>query len=76
MPEIGEVLKAAVRARLNIIISGGTGSGKTTLLNVLSRFIPEAERIVTIEDAAELQIKQTHLVSLETRPPNLEGKGR
>ncbi len=75
VPEIGEVLKAAVRARLNIIISGGTGSGKTTLLNVLSRFIPEAERIITIEDAAELQIKQIHLVSLETRPPNLEGKG-
>jgi pilus assembly protein CpaF len=60
---------------LNVIISGGTGSGKTTLLNVLSRFIPENERIVTIEDAAELQLKQEHIVRLETRPPNIEGKG-
>lgn len=74
-PEIGEVLKAIIKARLNVLISGGTGSGKTTLLNVLSRFIPEEERIVTIEDAAELQLKQTHLVRLETRPPNIEGKG-
>ena len=74
-PEIAEVLKGIVKARLNVIISGGTGSGKTTLLNVLSRFIPEEERIVTIEDAAELQLKQDHLVRLETRPPNIEGKG-
>jgi pilus assembly protein CpaF len=75
IPEIAELLKGMVRARLNVIISGGTGSGKTTLLNVLSRFIPEEERIVTIEDAAELQLKQEHLVRLETRPPNIEGKG-
>ncbi len=74
-PEIAELLKGIVKARLNVIISGGTGSGKTTLLNVLSRFIPEDERIVTIEDAAELQLKQEHLVRLETRPPNIEGKG-
>ena len=72
---IGEVLKGVVRARLNILISGGTGSGKTTLLNVLSRFIPGDERIVTIEDAAELQLKQEHVARLETRPPNIEGKG-
>ena len=74
-PEIGEILKGIVRARLNTIISGGTGSGKTTTLNVLSRFISEDERIITIEDAAELQLKQQHLVRLETRPPNIEGKG-
>ena len=74
-PEIGEVLRGIIRARLNVIISGGTGSGKTTLLNILSRFIPESERIVTIEDAAELQLKQEHVVRLETRPPNIEGKG-
>jgi len=74
-PEIGEILKGLVRARLNILISGGTGSGKTTLLNVISRFIPEEERIVTIEDPAELQLLQEHVVRLETRPPNLEGKG-
>ena len=74
-PEIGEILKGIVKARLNAIISGGTGSGKTTLLNVLSRFVPEEERVVTIEDAAELQLKQEHVVRLETRPPNLEGKG-
>ena len=73
--EIAEILKGVVRAKLNVLISGGTGSGKTTLLNVLSRFIPEDERIVVIEDAAELQIKQEHLVRLETRPPNIEGKG-
>ena len=73
--EVSELLKGIVKSRLNIIISGGTGSGKTTLLNVLSRFIPENERIVTIEDAAELQLKQEHLVRLETRPPNIEGKG-
>ena len=75
-PEIAELLKGIVRSRLNVIISGGTGSGKTTLLNVLSRFIPENERIVTIEDAAELQLKQEHIVRLETRPPNIEGKGQ
>ena len=73
--EIGEILKGIVKAKLNILISGGTGSGKTTLLNVLSQFIPEEERIVTIEDAAELQLKQSHLVRLETRPSNIEGKG-
>ena len=74
-PEISEILKGIVKARLNVIISGGTGSGKTTLLNVLSRFIPEDERIITIEDSAELQAKQEHLVRLETKPPNIEGKG-
>jgi pilus assembly protein CpaF len=75
IPEIAEILQGIVRAKLNVVISGGTGSGKTTLLNVLSRFIPEDERIVTIEDSAELQLKQEHLVRLETRPPNIEGKG-
>jgi pilus assembly protein CpaF len=70
-----EILRSAVRARLNIVVSGGTGSGKTTLLNVLSGFISAAERIVTIEDSAELQIKQEHVARLECRPPNLEGKG-
>jgi pilus assembly protein CpaF len=74
-PEISEILKGIVKARLNVLISGGTGSGKTTLLNVLSRFIPEDERIVTIEDSAELQLKQEHQARLETRPPNIEGKG-
>lgn len=74
-PEIAELLKGVVKSRLNVLISGGTGSGKTTLLNVLSRFIPEEERIVTIEDSAELQLKQEHVVRLETRPPNIEGKG-
>jgi len=74
-PEHGEIIKGIVKSRLNVIISGGTGSGKTTMLNVLSRFIPEDERIVTIEDAAELQLKQEHVVRLETRPPNIEGKG-
>ena len=73
--EIAELLKGIIKDRLNIIISGGTGSGKKTLLNILSRFIPGDERIVTIEDAAELQLKQEHVVSLETRPPNIEGKG-
>ena len=73
--EIGEILKGIVKARLNVLISGGTGSGKTTLLNLLSRFIPETERIITIEDAAELQLKQEHTVRLETRPMNIEGKG-
>ncbi len=74
-PEIGEVLQAAVQSRMNILISGGTGSGKTTLLNMLSGFIPSDERIITIEDAAELQLRQEHVVRLETRPANLEGRG-
>src|SRR5947209_6988831 len=70
-----EVLSSMVKGRTNILISGGTGAGKTTLLNVLSGFIPDYERVVTIEDAAELQLKQEHVVRLETRPPNIEGKG-
>src|SRR6202047_2995071 len=70
-----ELLSAMVKGRLNVIISGGTGAGKTTVLNVLSGYIPNSERIVTIEDAAELQMKQEHVVRLETRPPNIEGKG-
>jgi pilus assembly protein CpaF len=70
-----EVLSSMVKGRLNLLISGGTGAGKTTLLNVLSGFIPQYERVVTIEDAAELQLKQEHIVRLETRPPNIEGKG-
>ena len=74
-PEIGELLKGVVCAKLNVLISGGTGTGKTTMLNVLSRFIPHDERIITIEDSAELQLKQEHVVRLETRPPNIEGKG-
>ncbi|HOK45010.1 MAG TPA: CpaF family protein, partial [Bryobacteraceae bacterium] len=74
-PGMMELLEAAVKARLNIIISGGTGAGKTTLLNALSAFISPKERIITIEDAAELQLKQPHVVRLETRPPNLEGQG-
>jgi pilus assembly protein CpaF len=73
--EIAEFLAACVQARLNMIVSGGTGSGKTTLLNVLSNFIPGDERIVTIENAAELQLQQEHVVRLESRPPNIEGKG-
>jgi pilus assembly protein CpaF len=70
-----EFLKACVVARLNIVVSGGTGSGKTTLLNVLSGFIPDDERIVTIENAAELQLRQEHVVTLESRPPNVENRG-
>lgn len=70
-----ELLSAMVKGRLNIVVSGGTGAGKTTLLNVLSGYIPNSDRIVTIEDAAELQLKQEHVVRLETRPPNIEGKG-
>ncbi len=74
-PEMLELLKAAVKARISILISGGTGAGKTTFLNMLSKFIPENERLITIEDAAELQIQQEDVVRLETRPPNIEGKG-
>ncbi len=74
-PETAEFLKACVIARLNMIVSGGTGSGKTTLLNVLSSFIPNDERIITVENAAELQLRQEHVVTLESRPPNIEGKG-
>ncbi len=74
-PEIAQLLEGIVQARLNIIISGGTGCGKTTVLNILSGFIPEGERIITIEDAAELQLRQEHVVRLETRPANVEGKG-
>ncbi len=74
-PEMVMLLEGAIKARLNMIISGGTGSGKTTLLNTLSSFIPNEQRIVTIEDAAELQLQQEHVVRLETRPPNIEGKG-
>ncbi|MGD0896996.1 MAG: CpaF family protein [Thermoguttaceae bacterium] len=74
-PEMVMLLEGAIKARLNIIISGGTGSGKTTLLNTLSSFIPNTDRIVTIEDAAELQLQQDHVVRLETRPANIEGKG-
>ncbi len=75
IPEMVEFLEGAVRSKLNIIISGGTGSGKTTLLNVLSSFIPSNERIITIEDSAELMLQQPHVVQLETRPPNIEGHG-
>ena len=74
-PDMFDFLRACVEARLNIFVSGGTGSGKTTTLNVLSSFIPNDERIVTIEDAAELQLRQEHVVTLESRPPNIEGKG-
>ena len=74
-PEMAELLNACVKAKLNIIVSGGTGTGKTTLLNVLSSFLPHDERIVTIEDAVELQIQQDHVVRLESRPQNIEGKG-
>lgn len=74
-PEIGVTLQAIVRARLNVLVAGGTGCGKTTMLNLLSGFIPSTERIITIEDAAELQLRQDHVVRLETRPSNVEGKG-
>src|SRR5512137_168347 len=74
-PEALQFLKACVESRLNMVISGGTGSGKTTLLNILSQFIPGDERIVTIENAAELQLRQEHVVTLESRPPNIEGRG-
>jgi len=75
-PELMQFLDACVKARMNIVISGGTGTGKTTLLNVASGFLPGNERIVTIEDAAELQLRQRHVVRLESRPPNIEGKGQ
>jgi pilus assembly protein CpaF len=74
-PEMFEFLEACVKARLNIFVSGGTGSGKTTMLNILSSFIPDDERIITIEDAAELQLRQEHVLTLESRPANIEGKG-
>ncbi|MFB9234540.1 CpaF family protein [Plantactinospora siamensis] len=74
-PEVAQLLYACVRARLDVVISGGTGSGKTTTLNVLSSFLPPEERIVTIEDAAELQLRQNHVLRLESRPPNIEGRG-
>src|SRR5262249_3981493 len=74
-PKAGQFLEACVRGKLNVLISGGTGSGKTTTLNVLSSAIPNDERIVTVEDAAELQLRQEHVITLETRPPNIEGKG-
>jgi pilus assembly protein CpaF len=75
-PQVAAVLRACVHGRLNIVISGGTGSGKTTTLNVLSSFVPADERIITIEDAAELQLRQEHVLRLESRPPNLEGRGQ
>ena len=74
-PQMLELLEGCVQGKLNVMISGGTGAGKTTLLNILSGYIPHTERIVTIEDAAELQLRQSHVVRLETRPPNIEGKG-
>ena len=74
-PQMAQVLESLAKAKVNILISGGTGSGKTTLLNVMSAFIPASERILTIEDAAELQMQQSHVVRLETRPPNIEGNG-
>ena len=74
-PEMATFVEACVQCKLNILISGGTGTGKTTFLNALSRWIPAGERVVTIEDAAELQLQQRHVVRLETRPPNIEGKG-
>ena len=75
-PEVAMLLEGAIKARINTIISGGTGSGKTTLLNTLSSFIPNDQRVITIEDAAELQLQQDHVLRLETRPPNIEGKGQ
>jgi pilus assembly protein CpaF len=75
-PEIVDLLSACVRGRLNVLVTGGTGTGKTTLLNVLSSFIPEDERVVTIEDAVELRLHQHHVIRLESRPPNIEGKGQ
>jgi pilus assembly protein CpaF len=74
-PEMANILQGLAKAKINMLISGGTGSGKTTMLNIMSAYIPATERIVTIEDAAELQLQQPHVVRLETRPPNIEGKG-
>jgi len=74
-PNMAKILEGCVKTRLNVLISGGTGTGKTTLLNILSEFIPHDERLITVEDSAELQLKQDHVVRLETRPPNIEGKG-
>jgi len=74
-PNMAKILEGCVKTRLNVLISGGTGTGKTTLLNILSEFIPHDERLITVEDSAELQLKQEHVVRLETRPPNIEGKG-
>jgi pilus assembly protein CpaF len=74
-PQMIQFLQACVRSRLNVLVSGGTGSGKTTLLNILSQFIPAEERIITCEDAAELQLQQDHVITLESRPANVEGKG-
>jgi pilus assembly protein CpaF len=74
-PDMALMLEACAQSKMNMLISGGTGSGKTTLLNILSGFIPNTERIITIEDAAELQLQQEHVIRLETRPPNIEGKG-
>jgi pilus assembly protein CpaF len=74
-PEVADFLRGCVQARLNILVSGGTGAGKTTTLNVLSSFIPSDERIITVEDAAELQLHQEHVLRLESRPPNIEGRG-
>jgi pilus assembly protein CpaF len=74
-PQVAELVEACVRGRLNILVSGGTGAGKTTTLNALSSFLPDDERILTIEDAAELRLQQPHVVRLEYRPPNIEGKG-
>ena len=74
-PEMAELLRACVEARLNVLISGGTGTGKTTLLNVLSSYVPNNERIISIEDSVELQLQQEHVVRLESRPPNVEGRG-
>jgi pilus assembly protein CpaF len=74
-PEMGLMLEGLIKSKVNMLISGGTGAGKTTLLNILSGYIPETERVVTIEDAAELQMQQPHVVRMETRPPNIEGKG-
>jgi pilus assembly protein CpaF len=75
-PELSRALEIAAQCRLNILISGGTGSGKTTLLNAMSSLIDQGERVVTIEDTAELQLQQPHVVTLETRPENVEGKGQ
>jgi pilus assembly protein CpaF len=74
--QVSKFLEACVRGRINVLVAGGTGAGKTTTLNVISSFIPDDERILTIEDAAELKLQQPHVVRLESRPPNIEGKGQ